>query len=151
MKLTAFGLFLILSLLFINYTYSLELCGPRSCKNGSFCVSLQTTAVCRPEAQAYTIIQVNITNEGAWPDSAQFKGTITNICGVRIKKIVLGVQKFAMLKSSAIWNARYSKEFEEITVPDFADGILPIEDPYTFGFILKNSNLPPIIIKSIRF
>ncbi|EGC31118.1 hypothetical protein DICPUDRAFT_40441 [Dictyostelium purpureum] len=142
--------FLMLSIFFVS---SYELCGPRSCMNGYFCASDYSASICRPEAQAYTIIQVNITNEGAWPDSAQFKGTIRNICGVRIRKIVLSVSNkdFPILKTSAIWNARYSKEFEEISLPDYADGIPPNDELYQFGFILKNSNTPKIKIKSIRF
>eukprot|EP01133_Synstelium_polycarpum_P010265 gene10265-11972_t len=136
--------------LFVHTAYSAELCGPRSCHDGMYCISDYTTALCRPVEQSKLLVEFNVTADGIWTNSAQFKGSLLNMCGKQIRRITFHAEGFELLKSTSIWNARYDEEFNELYIPDFQDGI-PNDAIYTFGFISGKVDKPPLKIKSIRF
>ncbi|GAM20175.1 hypothetical protein SAMD00019534_033500, partial [Acytostelium subglobosum LB1] len=132
------------------YIHCAELCGPRSCAPGLFCCSDDKSAICKPIAQAASLVTFNLTVDGKWTDSAQFIGYIKNVSGRRISKITLNAVGFVLLKPSSIWNAKYTETINEIYIPDFQDG-LPAFQTYSFGFISSKLEKPPITIKSVMF
>ncbi|KYR01108.1 hypothetical protein DLAC_02210 [Tieghemostelium lacteum] len=145
------SIILILSFIcLISCCYSMEICGPRSCRNGFVCISDYTAARCVPVAQVKNIIEFNITAQGTWADSAQFQGSIKNLTNQKFRKVVFHADHFELLKQSSIWNARRDYEQNEIYIPDYQDGIAP-GAIYQFGFILSRTEKPPLVIKSIRY
>ncbi|KAF2070861.1 hypothetical protein CYY_007817 [Polysphondylium violaceum] len=138
------------TLLFLTIINSYEICGPRSCKANSFCISDKTAALCRPIDQAATLIEYNITADGVWTTSSQYSGSVKNLCNVKVRKVVFHAD-LKLIKPNSIWNAKYNPERNEIEVPDFADGLKVDAESYTFGFVLASTDTPEIKIKSIRF
>eukprot|EP01132_Coremiostelium_polycephalum_P003839 gene3839-4782_t len=134
----------------IGLNEAVETCGPRSCVRDYFCVCDYTSAVCRKQAETKMFVDFNVTTDGVWADSAQFKGSIKNIWNQKIRRLTFHADDFHLLKDSSIWNARYIPEYNEIMIPDFADWIKP-EETYSFGFILSKTEKPPLRIKSVRF
>ncbi|EGG14697.1 Kelch repeat-containing protein [Cavenderia fasciculata] len=115
-----------------HQTIDVELCGPRSCRKGLFCISDSSTAICRPNLQAKQLIEFNITVDGAWTECAQFKGSLKNLTNKKVRRITLHAAGLELFKANSIWNAKFYDDALELMLPDFQDGILP-EQIYTFG------------------